>query len=215
MFGYSVAIQFKLYKVSDQLLEFTLWELLIISYIILNLSMMPFKTKIGVMVPKDNGEDYVTMDKLNLQLNYNLYKLKKMMIFLLNSLITIKLILIQLFHGMVKKLKLMELLDKLVSLKVMLNMKWLPLIIMLTKLFSKLELNIKLSLNKLLMEKFKFTTNLMMDKPQFFLLCLKLMTLWMMMLKNISKKINSSINSSLTCGNTVKIGLWLMMKNLT
>lgn len=123
MFGYSVAIQFKLYKVSDQLLEFTLWELLIISYIILNLSMMPFKTKIGVMVPKDNGEDYVTMDKLNLQLNYNLYKLKKMMIFLLNSLITIKLILIQLFHGMVKKLKLMELLDKLVSLKVMLNMK--------------------------------------------------------------------------------------------
>jgi hypothetical protein len=85
--------------------------------------MMPFKTKIGVMVPKDNGEDYVTMDKLNLQLNYNLYKLKKMMIFLLNSLITIKLILIQLFHGMVKKLKLMELLDKLVSLKVMLNMK--------------------------------------------------------------------------------------------
>lgn len=137
------------------------------------------------------------------------------MIFLLNLLIIIKLILIQLFHGMVKKLKLMVNLDKLVSLKVMINMKWWPLIFMLKKLFSKLELNIKFKQIKLLMEKFKFTTNLMMDKLLFFLSCLKLMILWMMMKKTISKKINFLIKFSLICGNTVKIGQWLMMKNLT
>jgi len=68
MFGCSVVMMLLLFKLSDQMLDFMPWLHGTISYTTLNLCMMHCKKKAGLMEHKDNGEDYVIMDKLNLLL---------------------------------------------------------------------------------------------------------------------------------------------------
>jgi len=69
MFGCFVVIMLLLFKLLDQMLDSMPWPHGTISYTTHNLFMMLYKKKIGLMELKDNGEDYVIMDKLNLQLN--------------------------------------------------------------------------------------------------------------------------------------------------